>query len=135
MRCQLGRGIASARSFCLLTTVAALFTLTGLPRTATAQVWTTFLPGTSVNGIAAGDSGTVLLATTRGPMRYDGLGFARLPIASPDGDSLSALAILQSRTGDIWVATADHGLFQLRLDGTVVRHTESSGLGNSSTDR
>ena len=92
------------------------------------------IPGAGTNAVAGGDSGSVLAVTTAGVFRYDGLRIRRLPIFSARADSLDGTAVLEARSGDVWFGTSDQGLFRLRADGTVDRHTAANGIGNSSND-
>ena len=86
--------------------LCALFALAAVG-TARAQggIWSTIpVPGTSVAGVADGDSGRVLIAGSNGAHRFDGFRLRRLPIFSATTDSLSGNAILRAHNGDIWFA-------------------------------
>ncbi len=99
-------------------------------------IWTPFIPpGSTVFDVAPAAGGRILIATRFAPYVYDGLRLARVPIGSPDFDSLSGKCVLETRSGDVWFGTLSHGLFVLRPDGTTTRYTAASGLGNSSIDR
>ncbi|MGH7725786.1 MAG: two-component regulator propeller domain-containing protein [Candidatus Eiseniibacteriota bacterium] len=116
----------------------ALAALAAGDRPALAQggIWTPFIPpGSTVRDVAPGDSGEVLIAGAFAGFRFDGLRMAALPISSPDENPLGPTRVLRTRSGEIWLGTLTHGLFRLQADGTVVRYTASSGLGNSTTDR
>jgi len=113
--------------------LCALFALAAVG-TARAQggIWSTIpVPGTSVAGVADGDSGRVLIAGSNGAHRFDGFRLRRLPISSATTDSLSGNAILRAHNGDIWFAHRD-GVVRLAADGSVSRYDASSGLGNFS---
>ena len=113
--------------------LCALFALAAVG-TAHAQggIWSTIpVPGTSVAGVADGDSGRVLIAGSNGAHRFDGFRMRRLPIFSATTDSLSGNAILRARNGDVWFAHRN-GVVRLAADGGVARYDASSGLGNFS---
>jgi hypothetical protein len=98
-------------------------------------VWTAIpVPGTSVAGIAEGDSGQVLIAGANGAFRFDGFRMRRLPIFSADGDSLVGKAILKARNGDIWFAHLA-GVVRLAPDGAVTRYDATAGARESQRQR
>jgi ligand-binding sensor domain-containing protein len=113
--------------------LCALFALAAAgPARAQGGIWSTIqVPGTSVGGVADGDSGQVLIAGSNGAHRFDGFRMRRLPIFSTTTDSLSGNAVLRARNGDLWFAHRD-GVVRLAADGSVSRYDATSGLGNSS---
>ena len=88
------------------------------------------LPQNSANTIVRTGDGYLWLGTVDGLVRFDGMRFTAFdPINTPEIGAGGAIALLEDRAGDLWIATNGGGLTRRRGD-RFTRYTRQDGLSN-----
>ncbi|HET6632212.1 MAG TPA: two-component regulator propeller domain-containing protein [Rhodanobacteraceae bacterium] len=68
------------------------------------------------------DGGGMLVGTAQGLWRVDGKGQTIAPGAAPPAQALDVYALAAGPAGELWVGTADDGLYRFAADGSLRQH-------------
>lgn len=99
------------------------------------RVWTAAdgLPGNTITDLLQDSTGYLYIGTYGGLVRFDGVEFLTLNRNfNPKYNFVSARALFQDKSGNIWVGSNDEGVARIGADRSVRMFTVQDGLPNNS---